>query len=139
MIIYRHFSEEEKQLVGKSLKKSKFIDTFTYLGLSWDLHGELADTLKEFVCLLNGSRKKKVNSVWSEMFECKHVNQKKVIDISQLSPCQSTLLLHSKRVNVVTKIWNSSHEPMLEVPEFSLHGWNCNSESYRGLSTPNVR
>ena len=58
------------------------------------------------------------------MFERKYVNQKKVIDISHLPPCQSTLLLHSKRANVVAKIWNSSHEPMLEVPEFSLHGWN---------------
>ena len=119
------FFRRGKAACWKVVKKNpKFIDTFTGLGLSWDLHGELADALEEFVCLLYGSRKKKVNSVRSEMFERKHINQKKVIDISQLPPCQSTLLLHSKRANVVAKIWNSSHEPMLEVPEFSLHGWN---------------
>ena len=84
----------------------------------------MTETLEEFLCLLYGSRKKKVNSIQSEMFERKYINHKKVIDISEHPPCQTTLLLHSKREIVVAKIWNSSHQPMLKVLEFSLHGWN---------------
>lgn len=109
-------------------KYSRFVGIFTSLGLSWELEEELADALEEYVCLLYGSRKKKVNDVRSEIFERKHVNQRKVIDISHLPPCRTTLLLHSKRANVIAKIWNSSHEPMLEEPDFTHNGWNSSLE-----------
>ena len=109
-------------------KYPKFVSIFTSLGLSWDLQGELADALEEYVCLLYGSRKKKINSVRSKIFERKHVSQRKVIDLSNLPPCQSTLLFHSKRANVVAKIWKSSHEPMLQLPDFTQYGWNRSLE-----------
>ena len=104
-------------------KYPRFVSIFTSLGLSWELE-ELADALEEYVCLLYGIREKRVNDVRSEIFEREHVNQRKVVDVSHLPPCRSTLLLHSKRANVIAKIWNSSHVPLLEERDFTHNGWN---------------
>ena len=123
------FFQKGKMACWKIVEKyPRFVSNFTSLGLLWELEEELADALEEYICLLYGSRKKKVNDGRREIFERKHVNQRKVIDISHFPPCRSTLLLHSKRANVIAKIWNSSHEPMLEEPDFTHNGWNSSLE-----------
>ena len=93
------FFRKGKAICWKIVEKyPRFVSTFTSLGLSWDLTAEIVDAVEDYVCLLYGSKKKRVNVARSEMFERKHVNQRKVIDISHLPPCQSTLLLHSRRL-----------------------------------------
>ena len=109
-------------------KYPRFVSIFMSLGLSWELEEQLTDALDQYVCLLYSSRKKRVNDVRSEILQHKHINQTKVVDISHLPPCRSTLLSHSKRPNVIAKIWNLSHVPWLEEPDFTHNGWNSSLE-----------
>ncbi|CAB3980564.1 Hypothetical predicted protein [Paramuricea clavata] len=52
----------------------------------------------------------------------------KIVDLSLLPPCQSVLKLHGRRANFVAKIWKSSDEAKLQIPEISHHGWKSTGE-----------
>eukprot|EP00794_Sanderia_malayensis_P001749 gene1749-biopygen1596 len=62
------------------------------------------------------------------MFDQKYVRQGKAIDISLLPPCQSSLKLHTLRSNVIAKMWKSSDERSVQLPDFTNFGWKTNLE-----------
>ena len=102
-------------------KYPRFVSIFTSLGLSWELEEELADALEQYVCLLYGSRKKRVNGVRSEIFECKHVNQRKVIDIHSKSKYNIENMEFVTRPNV-RKTRQISHT-MVGIVYLRYAGW----------------
>ena len=85
-------------------KNPKFIEVFASLGSSWSLQDEVHDGLEEYVRRLYGYKKKGVNYVRHQLFECTYSREDKIIDLSLLPPCRSSLRLHSLRANVVAKI-----------------------------------
>ena len=118
IIIFRHFFSKGKPACWKILEKdAKFVDAFCSLGLSLELDQEVFKVLEEFVCLLYGSRGKSVDVV-----QRKHVSQSKIIDLALLPPCQSCLLLHSKRANIIAKIWRAADLRTIELPDLIRHG-----------------
>ena len=52
--------------------------------------------------------------------------RKKIIDLSLLPPCKSVLLLHTKRLHFLAKIWKCSNEAQLQIPDIKMHGWDAN-------------
>ena len=64
------------------------------------------------------------------MFDKKFAKEEKVIDLSLLSPCQSTsylLILHS---NYVARIWKCSLINVVEYPGIMENGWMENGEIF---------
>ena len=58
--------------------------------------------------------------------EVLYVRQGKAIDISLLPPCQSSRRLHMLHSNVIAKIWKSSDEMCIHLPDVSTFGWKGN-------------
>ena len=119
------FFKKGKALCWKVLQQNeRFVRTFNLLGSSWEMEESTISDLEEYVCLLYGCRQKKVNEARKHLFDRKYLNQKKVIDISLLPPCQSALKMHILRSNVVARIWNCAGERMVELPDLTDHGWH---------------
>ena len=49
--------------------------------------------------------------------------ENKIIDLSTLPPCQSTLYLHIKRANYVAKVWKSCTREDYYNNDISEYGW----------------
>ena len=62
------------------------------------------------------------------MFDKKFVKEEKVIDLSLLRPCQSTLYLHILRSNYVARIWKCSLLNVVKYPSIMEYGWMENGE-----------
>ena len=104
-------------------KNKKFVNTFIALGSTWNIAENTMEDLEEYVCLLYGCCQRNVNAVRKKLFDNKYLNQNKVMDISLLPPCRSSLRLHILRANVVARIWIQANQPLIELPDFSQHGW----------------
>ena len=65
-----------------------------------------------------------------KMFDKKFVKEEKVIDLSLLPPCQSTLYLLILHSNYVTRIWKCSLINVVEFPGIMENGWMENSEIF---------
>ena len=57
------------------------------------------------------------------LFSRTRSTQINVIEMALLSPCHSSLKLHSQRANVITKIWNSADQRTCKFPDLSNLGW----------------
>ena len=99
-------------------KNNRFVNTFSLLGQVWELGEKIFVNLEEYV--------KNVNDVRKKLFDKKYVRQGKAIDISLLPPCQSSLRLHILRSNIIAKIWKSSGERSINLPDLSTFGWKGN-------------
>ena len=106
----------------------EFINTFKLLGEDWQLNSELVVALESFVCHLYGQKDTDINKVRRKMFEKKFVKEEKVIDLSLLPPCQSTLYLDILRSNYVARIWKCSLLNVVEYPGIMQNGWMENGE-----------
>ncbi|CAB4006806.1 Hypothetical predicted protein [Paramuricea clavata] len=106
----------------------KVFHAFQNLGVNWNLSDAIFDLLEEFVCFAYGDRRKSVNFVRHQMFQAKYKKHSKMVDLSLLPPCQSVLKLHGRRANFVAKIWKSSDEAKVQIPEISRHGWKSTGE-----------
>ena len=105
-------------------KNQKFVDSFIALGSTWNIAENTMGDLEEYVCLLYGCRHRNVNAVRKKLFDNKYLTQSKVMDISLLPLCRSSLRLHILRANVVARIWIQADQPLIELPELSQHGWD---------------
>lgn len=120
------FFRKGKPTSWKLVKSSqKFLEVFSCLGESDQLSNELFSDLEKFVCSLFGKKKlDSVNSARKEIFWDKLSKKKKIIDISFLPPCQSSLYKHCQRANFIAKMWRGSWLPMLNLPNPKRHGWS---------------
>ena len=105
--------------------KEKFVIAFPQLGDDWQLSEALLNTLEIFTCKLYGSRKSTVNEARYELFMKKYTKENKVIDLSLLPPCKTTLNLHLQRCNYVARIWKCSGSAENNYPLPTEHGWNA--------------
>ena len=65
-----------------------------------------------------------------KMFDKKFVKEEKVIGLSLLPPCQSTLYLLILHSNYVARIWKCSLINVVEYPGIMENGWMENSEMF---------
>ena len=122
------FFQKRKRACWKIIEKNpKFVDVFASLGSSWSPQDEIYDGLEEYVCRLYGCKKKDVNYVRHQLFQHTYSREDKIIDLSLLPPCRSSLRLHSLRADVVAKIWNDADQGTIHLPDLTLHGWNEDS------------
>ena len=55
---------------------------------------------------------------------CAIKEEDKIIDLSLILPCFSSLYLLIKRANFVSKLWKSTHIAQLILPNIEQHGWS---------------
>ena len=67
------------------------------------------------------------------LFQKKHAEENKVIDLSALPPRRNVLRIHSERANFVAKIWRSSLKNKIDEESFVNHGWD-NMVTFGGLT-----
>ena len=89
------FFRKRKETCWKVVDKNeKFVNTFIALGSTWDVAENTMEDLEEYVCLFYGCHQRNVNAVRKKLIDNKYLNQNKVMDISLLPPCRSSLRLH---------------------------------------------
>ena len=64
-----------------------------------------------------------MNEARKDIFWEKFEKYGKVIDLSLLPPCQTSLELHSKRASFVARMWRNASNPILSLDHPSNHGW----------------
>ena len=69
---------------------------FEELGRTWEINEQTVVHIELFVCKLYSGKAKKVNEERYELYEKKYTRNNKIIDLSNLPPCEATLLLHLK-------------------------------------------
>lgn len=65
-----------------------------------------------------------VNTVRGKMFNKKVSQHKKAPDISLLPPCYSVFQLHATRSLYVAKMWRSTPDAWITMPEITHFGWD---------------
>ena len=65
----------------------------------------------------------------ANIFEKKYTKSGKVIDMALLPPCQSVLILHSKRANYVARLWKSSLTNWIEPTDISENDWSSDGST----------
>ena len=64
-----------------------------------------------------------MNAVRTKLFERKYTKEGKIINMSFLSPCNSVLILHIKRIIYVAMILKPSLTKWLDLDDFLEKGW----------------
>ena len=70
-----------------------FLRAFTELGKDWDMTEQQANAIEQYICALHKPKKKSVNDVRQDLFEKKQNKEGKIIDVSLIPPCFSSLYL----------------------------------------------
>ena len=83
------------------------MEAISQLGETWNVSEDQLCLIEKFVCCLYNSRKHSMNNARFELFMKKFVHENKIINISTLPPCQSSLFLHIRRAKYIAKIWKS--------------------------------
>ena len=114
-----------KQLCWKNVKNiSRFLDLFSTIGTNCNLTNDQLQGLEHFICTTFGKKRlHSVNEARRQIFWEKLQKDNKIIDLSLLPPCQSSLELHCKRANFVAKMWRDASNPMLLSDNPVMHGW----------------
>ena len=102
MIMYHPFPAKAKTLLGSCHQTFIVFSRFAKLGDHWNLEEQVILTLEEYVCCMFGSKKKSVGTVRADMFMKNNKRENKVIDLSNMPPCFSSLLMH-KKVSIMHK------------------------------------
>ena len=105
--------------------REEFASAFKMIGSNWELTEDLMNTMETFVCKLYGSKKSRVNEARYELFHKKYAKQNKVVNLSLLPPCKSTLEKHLQRANYVARIWKCCGISNTDYPHPSQYGWNA--------------
>ena len=100
------------------------------LGEDRELNADLIVALESFVCHLYGYKDTDINKIRKKMFDKKFVEEEKVIKLSFLPPCQSTLYLHILHSNYVARIWKCSLLDVVECTSIMENGWMENGEIF---------
>ena len=93
------------------------------MGNSKECHDTLLECLAKYVCKLYGFSNANVNRVRFKIFEKKYQKDNKIVDISLLPPCCSTLRLHILRANTIAYFWKQSQNAIMDVPDITTNGW----------------
>ena len=115
-----------KQVCWKLIKDSaEFLQIFGELGPQDSVSESTAAGLEKFVySLYCEKRLSSVNRVQKIIFWRSYSRDNKVIDLSLLPPCQTSLERHIRRANYVARIWRQASHPMMNIQDPQFHGWN---------------
>ena len=129
-IMFRRFLSVVSRVASKFWNCDEFINAFRLLGENWELNTELIVIVasESFVCYLYRYKDTDINKIRRKIFDKKFVKEEKVIDLSLLPPCQSTLYLHILRSNYVARIWKSSLLNTVKYPRIMENSWMENGE-----------
>ena len=106
MITCHHFYRKGK-VCWKLIKDSaEFLQIFGELGSQDSVSKSTAAGLEKFVCSLYGEKRlSSVNRVRRIILWRSYSRDNKVIDLSLLPPCQTSLERHIRHANDVARIW----------------------------------
>ena len=65
------------------------------------------------MCRLYGGKSSDANALRNEIFWKTFKNNKRVIDLFNLSPCRSSLKLPARRSNYIAKIWRQADQKLM--------------------------
>eukprot|EP00112_Aurelia_sp_Birch-Aquarium-sp1_P025964 Seg893.1 transcript_id=Seg893.1/GoldUCD/mRNA.D3Y31 product="hypothetical protein" protein_id=Seg893.1/GoldUCD/D3Y31 len=103
----------------------EFLSTFAELGLSADAPDNVIASLTMFTYHLYGEKQHtSIDYAHREVFWRTFARDQKVIALSPLPPCQSSLIKHIKRANYVARIWRQASTPTMQHNDPQLYGWN---------------
>ena len=122
------FGKGKRKCWKKMVSKSMFLDIVKCLGDSWDIPETFFTAIEEFICAIYNAKSKTVNAAREEIFTKKYANENKIIDLSFLPPCDTTLQLHVKRANFVAKLWKTCLDQDFTLPDIQNHGWLENGD-----------
>ena len=98
---------------------------FGELGSQDSASENTAAGLEKFVCFLyGGKRLSSVNRVRKTIFWRSYSRDNKVIDLSLLPPCQTSLERHIRRATYLARIWRQASHPMMNIQDPQFYGWN---------------
>ena len=83
----------------------------------------LLECLEKYVWKLYGFSDTSVNRVRFKTLEKKYKKDNKIVEISLLPPCCSTLRLHILRANTVAFLWRQSQNAITDVSDITTNGW----------------
>ena len=106
-------------------KDEKFVAAFSELRRNWELTGEIATAPEKYLCTLYGSKENSVDAARRDMFMKKQTKENKVIDLSVIPPCFTSLYLQMKRANYVAVVWKRREHPQMLFPRIEEHGWQA--------------
>lgn len=119
------FLRKGKPFCWKQASKDPvFLDIFSRLGTEMHAFDEIFGAIEKYVCSLYGEKKtEQVNEAKSAIFWRKMSKEHKVVDISLLPPCSSSLQKHTARTNYVATIWRKVWYPIMALEDPQVHGW----------------
>ena len=85
------FTKGKKHCWSTVKSNGSFLRAFTKLGTDWDLTEQQVNAIEKYMCALYKSKKKSVNDVRYDLFEKKQNKEGKIIDLSLIPPCFSSL------------------------------------------------
>ena len=98
---------------------------FGELGSQDSVSESTAAGLEKFVCFLYGEKRlSSLNRVRKTIFWRSYSRDNKVIDLSLLPPCQTSLERHIRRATYLARIWRQASHPMMNIQDPQFHGWN---------------
>ena len=113
----------QKKMWTKVLEDNDSLNFLSQLGegsLTDDLHIEA----EKFVCKMYGDKRaQSVNGLRTKLFWSRLRKNGKVVDLSLLPPCSSTLKKHTARSHYIAKIWRLASFPVQCLDSFLNNGW----------------
>ena len=101
-------------------------DDYFYFSVSnWNIDQNLKCLLEEYVCSLYGKKKLSVSEVRFYILQKKRERENKLIDISLIPPCKSSLRFHILRINFVASIWKNTDRATINTPDVTECSWNA--------------
>ena len=124
------FFRKEKQTIWKAVnQKTEFVDLFASLGDEVAPREELIKGLEKFVCFVYGHpRLQSVNEAWQKVFWQTFNKDEKIVDLSLMPPCESTLRYHIMRANYVAYLFRQADHLMMHLESPERHGWDADEK-----------
>ena len=105
------------------LTRESFVTAFKDISSHWDPSDDLTVAFEKCVCKLYRCTSVEVNKARHELFQKTYTRENKIIDLTLLPTCHSTLVLHLSRCNYVACLWKASASANLDIPTPCQYGW----------------
>ena len=107
----------------------EFLTIFSNLGTTMEVSEQTMAGLNKYVCHLYGEKRTtSVDVARRKIFLRNFSRDSKIVDLSLIPPCSTSLERHIKRANYVARIWRQASDLMMDVDDPRNHGWNQDLE-----------
>ena len=120
------FLRRGKKVCWKLVQDNQeFLTVFSNLGTTMQVSQQMIAGLSKYVCHLYGEKKTtSVDVARRKIFWRNFSRDSKIVDLSLIPPCSTSLKRHIERANYVARIWRQASDPMMDVDDPRNHGWN---------------